>query len=102
MGYISEIVTGQREFYWLNKTDHNRIYNEAFHEALYKLDPEDRENIFRILKEIAAPNGPIKQYGSRAVLETLGVLGIFLASLPEDQFRKLLEDRRNRRRKVLL
>ena len=97
MGLVAEAVTGKKTIAWRNKTDQNRIYNEAFHEALYQLEPEDRERIMDMIKSIAAPVGPIRQFGTRAAMEAIGMLGIYLASLSEQDFQRLLVERRYRR-----
>jgi hypothetical protein len=99
MGIVNRIAAGVDEIPFANRTELRQAYNSAFHEALYQLDPIDRSRVMDIIHEYAPVSGKqskIRQFGTRGMLELLGCLGIFLASLPEKDFKLVLASRGKR------
>ena len=104
MGKVIDIVFGREGAYpFKSDTEQKDIWKKSRMEAMRKLDNVDRYNIVAIAESQAFNNKKtggfkLENFGPESVRETLMNIGILLASLSDEQFEQMLQDRKCRER----
>lgn len=95
---VLQIANESKKLPLLPDQKRGEVYREAFEAARLQLDPEDSANIDEILRKFDKNSMmlKIKGLGRGGVMELLGSVGIMLADLPDKQFERMLQQRRNR------